>query len=335
MTVFVLTSVALALLALGYVLRPLWRAKPLAAAGVLASLVLVAGLTYALIGTPDALDPARRDPPATAEDAIAQLEAQLRREPNRVDGWRLLARAYLEAGQLPKAREAMARALKLAPDEADLLVESAELRVLSAQGRKFDAEAVALLRRALEIQPMHQRGRWFLGISQRQAEQPAEAARTWEPLLALVDARTAASLREQIDAARKDAGLPPLPAPAAAATASTGGLKVRVALAPALVAKLPADASLFVLARQPDGPPMPVAVEKLAARDFPVDVVLDDGDSPMPTLKLSQLQQVAVLARVSASGQAIAQPGDLASKPQTVRSDSKDTLEITIDQIVD
>lgn len=333
MTVFVLASVALALLALGYVLRPLWRAKPLAAAGVLAGLVLVTGLTYALIGTPDALDPTRRDPPATAEDAIAQLEAQLQREPNRVDGWRLLARAYLDAGRLPKAREAMARALKLAPDEPDLLVESAELRVLSAQGRKFDAEAIALLRRALEIQPMHQRGRWFLGISQRQADRPAEAARTWEPLLALVDARTAASLREQIDAARKDAGLPPLPAPAA--TASTGGLKVRVVLAPALAARLPADASLFVLARQPDGPPMPVAVEKLAARDFPIDVVLDDGDSPMPTLKLSQLQQVAVLARVSASGQAIAQPGDLASKPRTVSSDSKDTVEITIDQIVE
>ncbi|WP_235570003.1 tetratricopeptide repeat protein [Lysobacter sp. Root916] len=332
MTAFVLASAALVLLVLAYVLRPLWRAKPVAAAGVFVGLAAITGLTYALIGTPDALNPARRDPPATAQDAIAQLEAQLEREPNRIDGWRLLARAYAEAGRLDKARAAIARALKLAPEDPDLLVESAEISALATDGRKFDPAAVASLRRALDIQPMHQRARWFLGISLRQSDQPAEAARTWEPLLAVVDPRTAASLREQIDAARKDAGQPPLPAPPAAASA--GGLKIRVALAPALAAKLPADASLFVLARQPDGPPMPVAVEKLRAKDFPVEVVLDDGDSPMPTLKLSQLQQVAVLARVSASGQAIAQSGDLASKPQTVRTDSKSTLEITIDQVV-
>lgn len=333
MTAFVLASAALVLLVLAYVLRPLWQAKPAVAAGMFAGLLAATGLTYALIGTPDALNPARRTAPTTAADAIAQLEAQLQREPNRIDGWRLLARAHTEAGRYDQARTALARALKLAPDEPDLLVESAELSALASQGRKFDADAIASLRRALEIQPTHQRARWFLGISLRQANQPAEAARTWEPLLALVDPRTAASLREQIDAARKDASLPPLPA--APATAASGGLKIRVALAPALAAKLPTNASLFVLARQPDGPPMPVAVEKLAAKDFPIEVVLDDGDSPMPTMKLSQLPQVAVLARVSASGQAIAQGGDLASKPQTVRTDRKDALEIVIDQVVE
>ena len=111
-----------------------------------------------------------------------------------------------------------------------------------------------------------------------------------------------------------------------------GGLKVKVALAPALAAKLPADASLFVIARQPGGPPMPVAVERLPARGFPVEVTLDDGDSPMPTLRLSQLDRVEVLARVSASGDAKAQPGDLEAVAKTAGKDSG-PVELVIDQV--
>lgn len=333
MTAFVLAGAAVVLLVLAYVLRPLWRAKPAAAAGMFAALALATGAGYLLIGTPDALDPSRRAAPDNLQAAVSQLEAQLQREPNQIEGWRLLARAYASEGRLIEARDALAKANKIAPDQPELMVEAAEFRSLAAKDRIFDAQAVALLKRALELQPMHQRGRWFLGVAQRQAREPAAAAQTWEPLLAVVDANTAASLLEQINAARQEAGQPPLPAPAAAAPVA--GLKVRVSLSPALAAKLPANASLFVLARQPDGPPMPVAVKKLAAKDFPLDVVLSDGDSPMPTMKLSQLPQVAVLARVSASGQAIAQAGDLASAPQVVRSDRKQPVEVTIDQIVD
>ncbi|MGO4775275.1 cytochrome C biogenesis protein, partial [Lysobacter sp. 2RAB21] len=91
----------------------------------------------------------------------------------------------------------------------------------------------------------------------------------------------------------------------------------------------------FVIARQVAGPPMPVAVEKHAAGKFPLEVVLDDGDSPMPTMKLSQLEQVQVLARVSASGNAIPQPGDLASQPVSVRTDSKDQVVVVIDRVVE
>ena len=59
-----------------------------------------------------------------------------------------------------------------------------------------------------------------------------------------------------------------------------------------------------VIARAPDGPPMPVAVERHALQDLPLDLVLDDGDSAMPTAKLSALQEVEVFARISASGSA-------------------------------
>lgn len=327
MTAFILASAALVLLTLAFVLRPLWKARPLTGVGVFASLALATGLTYALIGTPNALDPTQRQSPETFADAVGQLEAELKRDPNQIEGWRLLARAYAAENRADDARDAFAKAIRLAPNDADLLADAAEARALATPGRQFDADAVAMLQHALAQQPMHQRARWFLGIAQRQAKRPADAAKTWEPLLTMVDAKTANSLLPQINAARAEAGLSPLPA-----IAATPGITVEVSLAPALAAQLPANASLFVLARQPNGPPMPVAVEKLAARDFPVEVMLDDGDSPMPTMKLSQLDRVEITARISVSGNAMPQAGDLEATPKPAGRDAG-TIELVIDRV--
>src|SRR5690606_40344345 len=99
----------------------------------------------------------------------------------------------------------------------------------------------------LEFQPQHQRARWFLGVWQRQEGQAAEAAETWEPLLAQVDPATANTLRVQIDAARKDAGLPPLPAAEGpTVAASPHALTVKVSLDPDFAARvrLRGDASV-------------------------------------------------------------------------------------------
>jgi cytochrome c-type biogenesis protein CcmH len=336
---FVIAGLVLAVLTLAYVLRPLWHTRRVAGIAVIAGLTLATAMVYLAIGTPAALDTSQREMPRTLDDAIAKLESELQRDPNQVEGWRLLGRAYIAQGNAAKASDALAHAIKLVPDDPDLLAEAAEMRALAAPERRFDAEGVAMLRRAIELQPMHQRSRWFLGIAQRQAGQPAEAASTWEPLLAIVDAAASVPLRAQIDAARAEAGLPPLPAAASTSTstststasAAQGGLKVKVTVTPELAAKIPPNASLFVIARQAGGPPMPVAVEKLAAADFPREVVLDDGDSPMPTMKLSQLDNVEVLARISGSGNAMPQPGDLEAKAKP--SGPSGAVELVIDSI--
>ncbi|GAB3383547.1 tetratricopeptide repeat protein [Lysobacter fragariae] len=334
MTLFVVCAALLAVLVLGFVLRPLLVGSRVVGVTLVGALVVIAASLYALLGTPRAFDSTQLRAPETLGDAVTQLEAQLQREPNQPEGWRLLARAYASQGETNKARDAFERAVKLAPDEPDLLAEAAEARALANEHR-FDEAAIALLRHALEKQPMHQRARWFLGISQRQSGQPAEAAKTWEPLLAIVDDGTASGLLEQINLARKEAGLAALP-PRTPVNAASSGLRVKVSVSPALASKLPANATLFVLARQPDGPPMPVAVEKIAvekpaAAGFPLEVTLDDGDSPMPTMKLSQIEQVVVSARISASGDAIGKAGDFEATAKTMNHQG--TVELVIDHV--
>ncbi|WP_425493465.1 tetratricopeptide repeat protein [Marilutibacter chinensis] len=330
---FIALAGVLTTLALGYVLRPLWRGARGVGAALVVALAVLTGTLYTTVGTPDALDPARRAAPRTLDAAITQLEIKLDQDPGQPEGWRLLARAYASRGDMEDASQAYDRAVQHAPDDPDMLAEAAEARAMAAPQRRFDARAVAMLERAIELQPMHQRARWFLGIAHRQAERPVDAVKVWEPLLEVVDARTGAALREQIDLARREAGLPPLPA-AEPAVAPAPGITVAVSLDPQLGMQLPPDATLFVIARQPGGPPMPVAVKKLPATGFPLTVALGDGDSPMPTMKLSQLDRVELIARISASGNATPASGDFASQPVLVGTGKDARAALLIDQAV-
>lgn len=335
MAMFVALAAALSVGVLALVLWPLWRgARGLAVAIAVPALIATIAL-YQFVGTPAALDAATIEPPETLADAIVQLETELQRDPSRAEGWRLLGRAYATEQRLGDARDAYARAAALEPDNPDVLVEAAQASALADPQRRFDAQAVARLEHALDVQPEHQRARWFLGIAQRQAGRHAEAAATWEALLARVDAGTAASLRQQIDAARADAGLPPLSPtqarPAQSAPAANA-LTVRVSLDPDFASRvrLRGDATVFVIARAAGGPPMPVAVEKRSVQELPLTATLDDGDSPMPTARLSSLREVELVARLSASGDATKAEGDIESAPVRVRLPADASVELVI-----
>lgn len=331
MTLFIVLAAVLSVAALALVLWPLWRgARGLAIAIAVPALLATVAL-YQLVGTPAALDAAAIEPPETLADAIVELEAELQRDPSRAEGWRLLGRAYATEQRLADSRDAYARVAALEPDNPDALVEAAQASALADPQRRFDAPAIARLQRALEIQPDHQRARWFLGIAQRQAGRHAEAAATWEVLLARVDANTASSLRQQIDAARADAGLSPLP-PSTVAGTTGNALTVRVSLDPEFASRvrLRGDATVFVIARAADGSPIPVAVEKRSVQDLPLTATLDDADSLMPTAKLSSLQEIELVARLSASGDATKAEGDIESAPVRVKLPADAPVELVI-----
>jgi len=342
MTAFIAIAAVITLLVLVAVLWPLWHSSRRLFLALLATLGIGTALLYQLVGTPAAIDmprPSREAAaanamPASLDEAVGQLEAELKKNPDQAEGWRLLGRSYLSMERYPDALRAFQTAQKLQPDDPDLLVELSQARMYADPQRRVDDEAVKLLQRALELQPQHQRARWFLGVSQRQQGQAAEAAQTWEPLLAQVDAATAASLRKEIDAARIEAGMPALPAvaDAAPAIANANALQVKVSLDPAFAAKVRLDgnAQVFVIARQPAGPPMPVAVEKRSVTELPFTATLDDADSPMPTLKLSQMPEVELIARLSSSGIANKQDGDIESKPVRVALPAKGPVELVI-----
>lgn len=336
--VFLSLAALLAATTGGIMLWPLLRAGKRAIWGTLVTSMVVATVgLYLWLGTPAALQPRDAEAPQSLEQAVEQLRAVLDEHPERAEGWVLLARSQLELGRMADAAGSFERALKLEPDQPELLIEAAQARARAHPKMLFDDTGLQWLQHAREVAPDNQRATWLIGIVQRQRGQDEAAVRTWEGLLPRLEPNAATALREQIDAARADAGLPPS-TPAAAAPAATGNadghaITVRVTLAPTLQARVAAGKdTLFVIARVPDGPPMPVAVERHPAQAGPLTVTLDDADSPMPTQKLSALGEVEVFARLSASGTAMRQEGDVESVPVKVALPASEPLHITLGQ---
>lgn len=331
MSALLLSSLGLLVVVLAIVLRPLWKGARTTALAVALALGLGTAGLYGLLGTPDALDPAQVRTPTTLDEAIVQLERRLADEPGSVEGWVLLGRSRAAQERWPEAAQAFARAQALLPDEPDLMVELADARLRAAGQGGYPADAVALLERAVQIRPTHQRGLFYLGAHQLQSGNPAEAAALWERLLPLVEASTAAALRPQIDQARELAGLEPLaPAPEAAAGPT---LRITVQLDPAVAAQVAEGDTLYVFARTLEGG-LPVAVKRLPAGGFPLEVTLSDADGLMPAQKLSDQARVRVLARISKSGDAGAAPGDLEAEAVELAVEDAATATLVVAKVV-
>jgi cytochrome c-type biogenesis protein CcmH len=338
-----------------------------AAAALALLLPFAAAALYFQLGEPRALDPAHLLRSATAtsnddasqapemEQAVQSLAERLRREPDNLEGWLLLGRAYKTMERFDPAREALAQAYRLAPEDPDVMIEYAEAQALASQRRRIDGESLALLQKAVALRPDHQRGLWLLGVAAMQGGSPQQAVERWEALRGLISSDLAAvqALDQQIEAARQAAGLPPAgestaivepstpaaasppPADAAAMTDAGPRLTVEVDIAPALRQRLGASDVLFVFARPAKGSRMPLAIQRLSAATLPATVVLDDSHSMMPALKLSGMPEVVVGARISSSGQAIPQAGDLEGLSPPLSNTTREPIRLLIDQVLE
>ena len=105
----------------------------------------------------------------------------------------------------------------------------------------------------------------------------------------------------------------------------------KVSIAPSLAGKGSATDTLFVFARETNGPPMPVAIMRATKKDLPFTFRLDDSNSMMPSRTLSDVAMVVIVARLSKSGQAMPQSGDLEGMSQPVKPGA-DGVTVVIDR---
>lgn len=292
---------------------------------------------YLAVGTPVALNGVPRQQNMSIDQAVDELKAHLAQQPTDLQGWLLLAQTYTVMRQPAAARDAYDRAMGLDGNNSAAMVGWAETDSMLRDDHRIEGRALDLLERAVKLDPQSQRGLWLLGISQFQHDRYAEAAATWRQLQPQLDpdSNVAKAVAEQIAVAdaRANGGTPSTPEKPANDEARGPALQVQVSLSPALKDRLAPGDTLFVYARAEQGPPMPLAVARLDANTLPASVTLTDAMGMTPQFKLSSAQRVFVGARISKSGQAIAQAGDLEGDAGVVAVDTHTPIKISIDKV--
>jgi cytochrome c-type biogenesis protein CcmH len=293
---------------------------------------LAAVALYAVIGNPngigfDAASQARAQ--QDVEKMVKSLADKLEKEPGNTKGWALLARSYKVMGRTREAENAYERAGAFIDNDAQALADYADVVVTNANGN-FAGKPTMLLEKALKADPENGMALWLAGTAAMNAKDYERAIALWERLAPMLQpgSEDADNLRGAIMEARGLAGQNVASAsPSAKAEVVKPGAGASVSGTVELASALKANASptdtVMVIARAP-GTRMPLAVLRVKASELPLKFTLDDSLSMSPQAKLSGASQVEVEARVSKSGQAVPEPGDLMSAVQVVKVGAKD-----------
>lgn len=309
--------------------------KTMLAIGLVLPVVAIA--LYALLGSPATLEPNGPQHAATAQDMdrlVVGLAQKLEKEPENLQGWAMLARSYKMLGRNVEAEQAFVRAGAFLDNDAQLLAIYADLAATNANG-EFAGKPTQLIEKALRVDPQNAMALWLAGTAAFRGGQFDSAIRIWERLTQQVepDSEDSRMLQESINAAYAALGktAPKVAAktlavqkPEASAGATSGkagaaaSVSGQVDLDAALKAKAAPGDTVMVIARVP-GTRMPVAVLRARASELPLKFTLDDSLSMSPQARISAASEVEVEARISKSGMAQAEPGDLMSSVQTVK----------------
>ncbi len=270
---------------------------------------------------------------AQIEALTQRLAERLKAQPDDAEGWSMLGRSYAVLGRYGDAAAAFRKLIELRPNDAQAYADAADA-VGMANGRKLEGEPEQLIAKALKIDPDNPKALGLAGTVAFDKGDHALAAKHWERALKQLEPGSpmAQQLTDAVNEARQRVGLPPLPAVAAAAApdagaapqapAAAGGAQVqaRITLAPALASKVSPDDVVFIFARSAEGGGMkpPLAIQRRQVKDLPLDLTLDDSMAMSPAMSLSTQKQVIIGARISKSGSALPEPGDLQGLSPTV-----------------
>jgi cytochrome c-type biogenesis protein CcmH len=282
--------------------RDLRRRIPVA----LLTLLFVGGLAagiYAINGSPDIRAGKSEQPDVSA--MVGSLAARLEEQPDDIRGWKMLGRSYMALGNFEGAVAAYEKAVQLEDaQDAQTLVDYG-VALARAGGEPLTPKAISVFENAIALAPTNPEALFWGGIAAVNRGDRAAAADRWERLLATdppPEVRTI--LTERIAAWR---GVAPAPAET---DEPAGVIVVDVGVSAEARAALPADASVFVIARDPAQPSPPIAVTRRRLSDLPARVALGDRDAMIPGRNLSGFDSFEIVVRASASGNPTEGPGD-------------------------
>ena len=263
---------------------------------------------------------------------IEILEKRLEQTPDDLDGWKLLAEAHRVLGQYTAAAEAYERLEELAElSDVEIILDYAESLIMSENNY---SKVQILLDRALSRDADNNKATFLYGVLNFNRNEYQQALIHWEGLYAASSDQMPTEMRDtlanMIVEARKRSAETMLEQNEQV----DGSLHLIVRLHADLAELVAPENIIFVYVRAVDGPPMPLAVKRITVADLPAELTLDDNDTMIEGMSLSQFDEVNIFARVSRSGEARQQAGDLIGSQHLVLSDNPGEVVIDINEIV-
>ena len=274
------------------------------------------------------------------EAMIGVLTSRLKEQPDDAEGWVMLARSFTVLDRYPEALPAYERAVALRSNDAQLLADYADALAVN-NNRVLAGEPMKWIEKALKIDPRNLKALALAGAGAFDQKDYAGAVSYWERVVQLSppESNYLQQVQTSLAEARQLGGLPATvasrPASAPEPTTRVAGKAVSgtVSLAPALAARAGPEDTVFVFARRPDGKGMPLAILRKKVKDLPLQFTLDDSLAMSPAARISGADSVVVSARISKSGEALPQAGDLSGQTEAVSLGS-DALKLEIRDVV-
>ena len=300
---------------------------------------------YLTIGNTKALLPQQQDSGVAgggfgtirSEAKLQELEEKLAQQPQNPDGWYTLARSYSELQRYPDAVRAYGKLVELVPGEAHLWANYADVYAMSNK-QSLLGEPTRLINKALELDGNNLMALALAGSAAMERGDYAAAIAHWTKLNNLLppDDNEAQMIRDGIKQASQFLEMQKGgkgKAPTVKAPEKLGAISGAIALSPALAGKAAPTDTVFIFARNAQDSKTLFAVLRKQVKDLPLQFALDDSMALMPQAKLSGADQVVVVARISKSGDSIAQPGDLQGATGTIKP-GVSGLNIVIDSVL-
>jgi len=300
--------------------------------GILIFVLILSSGLYFVLGDATRVAQKNAEKPVTQEAVermVTEFAQKMEKDPQNLKGWVMLARSYRILGRNQEAEKAYARAGDFVNSDPQLLADYADVIATNTNG-DFSGKPMQLINQALKLDPNNLLALWLSGSASFSTQNYKVAVQTWEKLNSLLPAQSDESRAIQASIAEaREKGHLPASAPLVMSDKAVSGI---VEVAADLQSKIKPGDILMVIARKP-GERMPVAVLKTDVTKFPMSFVLNDALAMNPQMPISQLPEVSVEVRISKTGMAKAETGDLISKPKIVTVGTS-KVRLLIDQVI-
>ena len=275
-------------------------------------------------------------PPAWAIENGAQLisamQTNVHRHADDPDRWMRLSELFLSLEATPSAIEALSRAYRLSPDNEEIATTYAQVSFF-ANGGQLDANSRRVLEELLAKNPQHEGAQMLMAMGEARSNNFEQAQGWIRRLRASIAAKPGDHTQALSSLDELSANI------VVQQQQASEGIDVTVTINSSLLPLIKVDDVLFVAIRDVKGGP------PFAAKRLPISVIkqgeasisLSDLDAMMPDRTLQSARaddtQLAVIARISHSGNAIAESGDMSANPVVVTT-GQNQVNIEINQQV-